>query len=405
MNVLILTPDRVGSTLLQRVLTVYMLRQGFDKPVINLHELTNGLEKYYNNTLAQEVLGKPNGTYGSSGYYQTLDEIEDLLKSSDHYKTARLAHYHIIRRVDSIANQLKFYEYLNENFYIISCRRENLFEHAISWGIQGHSKRLNVYNVEEKINVFHDIYKNKITIAKQTLIQYLNSYKNYISWADTNFNIQSHWNYDIDIKNIEKYILNLDFMNDNTSNTWKEMFGQDFNTWNACHRILPNLKLLDRPEATNKLKILTKPITEETWNQLKGPDWPQTAAEYVNNQYNLPVVIENEIKELFNETTLNVTDEEYSFLEKNLTLYMNTNIQLLQLVNDGFLVTGIPLKLQSLREKKLIIKNFDQCIEWYNEWSKENNFGTTYTDSELSSIMTDQDSELIFQVGQQNLLQ
>ena len=44
MNVLILTPDRVGSTLLQRVLTVYMLRQGFDKPVINLHELTNGLK-------------------------------------------------------------------------------------------------------------------------------------------------------------------------------------------------------------------------------------------------------------------------------------------------------------------------------------------------------------------------
>ena len=41
MNVLLLTPDRVGSTLLQRTLTVYMLRRGFDKPVINLHELTN----------------------------------------------------------------------------------------------------------------------------------------------------------------------------------------------------------------------------------------------------------------------------------------------------------------------------------------------------------------------------
>ena len=48
MNVLILTPDRVGSTLLQRVLTIYMLRKEFDRPVINLHELTNGLIKYYN---------------------------------------------------------------------------------------------------------------------------------------------------------------------------------------------------------------------------------------------------------------------------------------------------------------------------------------------------------------------
>ena len=112
MNVLILTPDRVGSTLLQRVLTVYMLRQGFDKPVINLHELTNGLVKYYNDVLQQEVLGKPKGTY-SSGYYQTLDQVQDLLGSVDHYKTTRLAHYHIVRRADTIADQIKFYEYLN----------------------------------------------------------------------------------------------------------------------------------------------------------------------------------------------------------------------------------------------------------------------------------------------------
>jgi len=404
MNVLILTPDRVGSTLLQRVLTVYMLRQGFDKPVINLHELTNGLVKYYNDVLQQEVLGKPKGTY-SSGYYQTLDQVQDLLGSVDHYKTTRLAHYHIVRRADTIADQIKFYEYLNDNFYIISCRRENLFEHAISWGIQRQSKRLNVYNVEEKINVFQNIYKNKISVPKETLLHHLDNYKNYISWADTNFNIQSYWNYDIDVKNIEKYILNLDFMQNNINNTWKEMFGQDFNTWNACHRILPNLKLLDRATATKKIKILTKPISEEVWNQLKGPDWPQTAMEYVNYTDNLPITIDNEIKKLFDETSLSVTDEEYTFLEKNLTLYVNTNIQLLKLVSDGFLVTGIPLKLQSLREKKSIIKNFDQCLDWYNTWSQQNNFGTMYTDNELASIMLDQDLELSFQVDQQILLQ
>ena len=404
MNVLILTPDRVGSTLLQRVLTVYMLRQGFDKPVINLHELTNGLVKYYNDVLQQEVLGKPKGTY-SSGYYQTLDQVQDLLGSVDHYKTTRLAHYHIVRRADTIADQIKFYEYLNDNFYIISCRRENLFEHVISWGIQRQSKRLNVYNVEEKINVFQNIYKNKISVPKETLLTHLDNYKNYISWADTNFNIQSYWNYDIDVKNIEKYILNLDFMQNNVNNTWKEMFGQDFNTWNACHRILPNLKLLDRATATKKIKILTKPISEEVWNQLKGPDWPQTAMEYVNYTDNLPITIDNEIKKLFDETSLSVTDEEYTFLEKNLTLYVNTNIQLLKLVSDGFLVTGIPLKLQSLREKKSIIKNFDQCLDWYNTWSQQNNFGTMYTDNELASIMLDQDLELSFQVDQQILLQ
>ena len=403
MNVILLTPDRVGSTLLQRLLTVYMLRKEFDKPVINLHELSNGLEKYYNETLNQEVLGKPFGT--SWGYYQTLSEVEDLLKSVDHYKTSRLAHYHIQRRKDNIADQLKFYEYINKNFYIISCRRENLFEHALSWGIQGHSKQLNVYNVEEKINIFHDIYKNKVTLSKISLINDLNRYVEYIKWSDRNFNIQSYFNYDTDVQNIEQYILNLDFMRNSHQNTWKDMFGQDFNTWNTCHRILPNLKLLDRPGATEKIKIITRPVTEKIWDQVKGPDWPQTATEFFNNKTLMPVPIEHEIKTFLNETTFNVTNEEMSFLEKNINLYIDINSQLLKLVNDGFLVTSIPLKLQSLREKKLIIRNFDECIKWYNEWVNENNFGNIYSEEELDNIMLNEDRKLNFQLDQQNLLQ
>ena len=50
MNILILTPDRVGSTLLQRVITIHMNNMKHDKitsPVVNLHELTNGIENYY----------------------------------------------------------------------------------------------------------------------------------------------------------------------------------------------------------------------------------------------------------------------------------------------------------------------------------------------------------------------
>ena len=205
MNVLILTPDRVGSTLLQRVLTVYLLGQNIDKPVINLHELTNGLIKYYNPTVNAEVLGKPNGT--NWGYFQSLDEITELLKSVDHYKTSRLAHYHIARRKDTISDQIKFYEYLNNNFFIISCRRENLFEYALSWGINSHSKKLNVYNLDEKTDTFYDIYKNKISISKELLITHLDNYKKYIEWTDSYFNVQSYFNYDVDVHNLEKYIL------------------------------------------------------------------------------------------------------------------------------------------------------------------------------------------------------
>jgi plasmid replication initiation protein len=58
MNVLILTPDAVGSTLLQRMLTIYMQFHQLGRPVINLHELTNGLAKYYSPEFNQELVSK-----------------------------------------------------------------------------------------------------------------------------------------------------------------------------------------------------------------------------------------------------------------------------------------------------------------------------------------------------------
>ena len=95
MNVLILTPDRVGSTLLQRIVTIYMQLHEYDRPVINLHELTNGIMKYYSSVFNREVLGRFND--GRVGYFQTLEEIVELLRTTDHYKTSRLAHYKIGR--------------------------------------------------------------------------------------------------------------------------------------------------------------------------------------------------------------------------------------------------------------------------------------------------------------------
>ena len=46
MNVLILTPDGVGSTILQRIITLALHLMKDD--VINCHELTNGLTKIGN---------------------------------------------------------------------------------------------------------------------------------------------------------------------------------------------------------------------------------------------------------------------------------------------------------------------------------------------------------------------
>jgi hypothetical protein len=391
MNVLLLTPDRVGSTLLQRVLTVYLLGQNLDKPVINLHELSNGLIKYYNNIVNAEVLGKPNGT--DWGYYQSLDEITDLLKSVEHYKTSRLAHYHLVRRNDNIADQIKFYEYLNNNFYIISCRRENLFEYALSWAIQSHSKKLNVYRINEKIDTFLDIYKNKITVTKEAIFKYLDNYKKYINWSDNYFNVQSYFNYDTDVHNIENYILNLDLMKNYSKRTWKDMFGQEFHEFNACHRMLPNLQLLNnREEATESFSYLNLRL-EDNWDKVKGTSWPEKSSDYLSNKENFPLVIQKEIDKFF-AVKVNATTDEYNFLRKHIVGYHDTALQLNKLCDDGFLVTPVPIKLQSLKEKRMIIKNFDECIDWYNLWVNENNFGKIVSNEEVLTISNSEENRL-----------
>lgn len=390
MNVLILTPDRVGSTLLQRVLTIYMLRREFDKPVINLHELTNGLESYYNTTLNQLVLGKPRGT--EWGYYQSLSEITDLLKSADHYKTSRLANYHIINRNDPIAEQLPFYEYLNKNFYIISARRRNLFEHALSWAIHAHSKKLNVYSIKEKINVYADIYKNKITINKESYIGYLEKYKQYIQWADKYFHIQSIFNYDDSVNDLEQYILNLDFMKDTRHNSWDDMFGQTFNQWNTCHRLIPNLVLT--PQPGNNEVVLWDLEQEEKWNMLKGIDWPKFSDVTNSELEKLPIAITTEIKKYFvnpiSKITIKVNDKIEQFFKQHLDNYKKTYTQLNQLITDGFLVSNIPIKLQTLSEKKMIIKNFNDGIDWYNEWATNNGY-EIYSDNVIDNLATQED--------------
>jgi hypothetical protein len=406
-NVLILTPDRVGSTLLQRLVTIYMLRKGGNKPIINLHELTNGLIKYYSPLFNQEVLGKPNnGT--PWGYYQSLTEIIELLNSTDHYKTSRLAHYHIKNRQDTMAEQVPFYNYLNDNFYIISCRRENLLEHALSWIITLHSKNLNVYAAVDKIDNFDDIYKNGITATKEGLHKYLNQYLEYSRWVDNHFNVQSYFNYDTDLKNIEQYILGLDFMHGHKENTWNDMFGLHWDDWNTCHRMLPNL-FLNQPEpseTTFSLTLNTGSISLDHWNSVAGKDWPQTPTELLDDSNNeIADDIKTEIKEIFPEIkSVVVSQENYNFLKTHMPAYHQVREELYKLIDNKILVTGIPIKLQSLQEKKQIIKNFDQCVEWYNQWVTATNYGNIYTVDNLNSIAADEETRLNHPVTLTNLL-
>ena len=348
MNVIILTPDRVGSSLLQKYITVTMQHYDYHHPVINLHELTNGIESYHSTTYNQQLLGKPEKA--SWGYYQTLEEITRLLSSVDHYKVSRLAQYHILNRQDALNDQLSFYQYVNDNFFVISARRQNLFEHALSWCITAFSKHLNVYDHQEKINVFKDLYQRKITVDQEVFKNYLDKYVNYLSWVDNHFAINSIFNYEKDVGDLESYVSNLDIFPINQQPmSWKDQYGISWKDWNTCHYLISDMSgFSSQPLQDHRLLLKN------------------------SNNVQRPLLSMN-MNQLMTRPGLNVSHQE--FLTSNSTNYLNTYKTISHLVNNRTLIAGIPIKLQTLAEKALLIKNFKECLDTYNEWSNTSSVG------------------------------
>jgi hypothetical protein len=362
MNVLILTPDAVGSTLLQRMLTIYMQFHNFDRPVINLHELTNGLAKYYSPEFNQELVGKQ--TVKNWGYYQSLEEVVDMLDSVNHYKTSRLAHYHIRQRGDTVAQQVPFYRYLNENFYIISCRRANVFEHALSMTLYKVTKKLNVYSAAEKIDTFYDMYQSGIELDQQAFEFQLNAYRDYINWSDQYFNIGSYFNYEQDVPRIEQFILDLPmFINQPKLVTWEKNFGITFNSWNKMHYACSDLNSLmlgntdvvsqyqqHAPEAFPAINSI------EDLNQLPSEIKTQFAISLLNTEGTFALLNKD------NQDSLSHVKKGYVEAQKTIN----------QMIELGIMISGPPIKKQTLEEKRKIIKNFDQLRKVYNQWAEKN---------------------------------
>jgi len=355
MNVLILTPDAVGSTLLQRVITIYMQLHEYDKPVINLHELTNGLIKYYSPDFNRELLGKKNANWG---YHQTLEEIVELLASVDHYKTSRLAQYHIKNRQDTLDQQIPFYRYLNDNFYIISCRRENVFEHALSWGLNKITKKLNVYSANEKISTFYNMYKEQVELDINVFVESLDVYKNYIKWADDHFDVASYFQYDDHLNDLEKYVLGLPIFQGQPKISWNDTYGISFDDWNRCHYYTSNIGALALDQPAKFLQLT---------HTVSNSDSTDIAELNHNNiiQYLPP--------------------DQQKFLENNINNYTKASESIRQMHKLGILVSGIPIKKQTLREKRYMIKNFNQCVDAYNDWIAQNpSIGQPFVDNSLA---------------------
>ncbi len=360
MNVLILTPDAVGSTLLQRVLTIYMQLHEFDRPVINLHELTNGLEKYYSSDFNQEILSKRQ--VKDWGYYQSLEEVVQLLDSVSHYKTSRLAQYHILNRQDPIDQQVPFYRYLDDNFFIIACRRHNIFEHALSLSLNNITKKLNVYDHEEKIDTFANIYLNRVSIDLQVFLNQLHRYRKYIEWSNDHFNIGSFFYYEQHVENIEQYILNLPvFSSQQNKTTWEEQFGINFPNWNRMHHIPSNIgTLLSNPEEIKTLATHNKTSDD---NQL--------------------ITLNKSPQELIVSKSDPATIQ---FLKRHRQGFKNVNSAIEKMCELDIMVSPPPIKKQTLAEKMHIINNISECLDAYNKWiDKHPDLGQPLSEDDLQS--------------------
>jgi len=436
MNILLLTPDAVGGTLLETTLAVYMQFQSFDRPVIDVGHVELGLEKYYSPEFNSEILRCVNDCEYNN--MQSLGEIQELLESVDHYKIIKLPYYNILFRKDPIGEQLSFYKYLNDNYYIICCQRENLFEHSLSWAINKITKNLNVFLPDEKLRTFYSIFKNQITIDPLSVKQSLHSYKQYIEWAESTFHIPSYYVYEKHMPNIEQFILNLPFFADKEKTTWQDKFNISFADYNKCHYYSSDIGTiaLESRKDLQKLEQYIETASAETqsenldyseqynlawekfvtdYNSVANENWPQLDS--IDDWINLPesikqecinvhkitfyleqmLIIDNKMQEKYSNQTQKVTivnkkmrEDLFYNLHKDFNDSYHDNYKIAndtvdEMVKLGILQFSIPIKKQTFAEKKYIVKNFEECLQMYNTWIDEN--------QKLGKPMSDKDVE------------
>ena len=189
-KILILTPDGVGSTLLQRAACAWGNLHG---TWINPHELTNGL------AVKDGFLQKD----WALGYSQDLDTITNLLSAEKSNLIGRLAHYHIIARNDPESNLDDFYQFLNSNFEIISCHRRNILEYSMSWAIRDIKKTLNVYSYKQKDEIHPP--DDSFMLDSSFISAKLDHYSNYERWINDFFMVKHQFYYE-DARSLDVFL-------------------------------------------------------------------------------------------------------------------------------------------------------------------------------------------------------
>lgn len=293
-NFLVLTPDGVGSTYLQRALTVYL--QCVDLDYWNTHELLNGL-------------GNQDGSLYKDwiGYSQSLTEICNLLLVTDNFLVSRIARYHITSRLKEHDEDYSIlYEECNRKFNnILMCERDP-FEYALSWSIRNKSGKLNVYSVQQRIDT-HGV-DVKEPIGLDYFQKKLDEYAEYEYWAEDNFNITKKVNYDDLHNNVDQQMQEITGLD----HTVKDKIGISLQDYSRYRYLLSMYKQ-----------------TKDTQYFFNGID-------VIDEMCNLHGMIER----------------------------LNYSLRL---------PSSMPIKMNTMANKRSRVTNFDQAVKTYNDWALKGN--------------------------------
>jgi hypothetical protein len=229
------------------------------------------------------------------------------------------------------------------------------------------TKKLNVYNHKEKIDTFYKIYQNQIDLDQDAFIYALDAYRDYIEWSARYFNVGSYFYYDQYLEYIERYILNLPvFFGQQHRVTWKEKFDIDLNDWNRCHHIPSNLAALVTYRPDLQIGHDSPDIIAE-YQREATPEWPPMVN--TGDLKKLPV----EMRALFHvQQQIRGDLQIQRFLQQNQMAFDNAQDAIKRMQELDIIVSPPPIKKQTLMEKSMIIKNFDQCMDNYNQWVSNN---------------------------------
>lgn len=307
-NYLILTPDGVGSTYLQRALTVYL--QCADLDYWNTHELLNGL-------------GVDDGSLYKNwglGYSQSLKEICNMLLVTGNLLISRIARYHITNRLKEHNEDYSiFYKECNRKFdNILFCERDP-FEYALSWSIRRQSGKFNVYSVTERINTHGVGVKEPIDL--DYFQSKLNQYAEYEYWAEDNFNITKKVNYDDLHNNVDQLMQHITGL----THSIEKKYGislQDYSRFRYFSSM---------------------------YTQTKDPIYTDNAC-----------------------------------IEK-LEPMCELHLRISQLHYSLRLPDTMPIKMNTMSDKRSRITNFNQAVETYNNWALKGNKYAIVTEETISN--------------------